>query len=314
MKGYKLLTTKNTCLDDMNNQDFVYQIGQTYDHDQMHLNRLFTFYGTIEKCIKHASFNLTIESKIVEIDSFDYWAAYPDYVARTMTIVKEIPWSTIAKLFQNDPDNDGIGNKGKNNNGIFNTGEYNHGFLNEGILNYGNCNKGNHNKGSHNQGNYNTGFYNEGDNHNGCHNHGLHNTGNENRGKHNIGSFNIGNFNRGNHNHGNYNIGDWNRTNNAIGWFNTLPSNTYCMFNKPMTISPQKFTNSKAYKILFQPNFQDNKAFDRKAPYLDSSMAKSKQGRQRWWNKYLSPKDRKTLMNMPNFDADIFYECTGIKV
>ena len=68
MKGYKLLTTKNTCLDDMNNQDFVYQIGQTYVHDQMYLNRLFTFYGTIEKCIRNSLFNLTTESKIVEIE------------------------------------------------------------------------------------------------------------------------------------------------------------------------------------------------------------------------------------------------------
>ena len=34
---------------------------------------------------------------------------------------------------------------------------------------------------------------------------------------------------------------------------------------------------------------------------------------QYWWNR-LSEKKKKIIMALPNFDAKIFYECTGIKV
>lgn len=35
--------------------------------------------------------------------------------------------------------------------------------------------------------------------------------------------------------------------------------------------------------------------------------------RQAWWDG-LSEGERDTVMQLPNFDAEIFYECTGIKV
>ena len=34
---------------------------------------------------------------------------------------------------------------------------------------------------------------------------------------------------------------------------------------------------------------------------------------QLWWNE-LSDCDKQIIKNIPNFDPDIFYECTGIKV
>ena len=34
---------------------------------------------------------------------------------------------------------------------------------------------------------------------------------------------------------------------------------------------------------------------------------------QLWWNE-LSNHDKQIIKNIPNFDPDIFYECTGIKV
>lgn len=35
--------------------------------------------------------------------------------------------------------------------------------------------------------------------------------------------------------------------------------------------------------------------------------------KQEQWNE-LNKKDKATVMSLPNFDADIFYECTGIRV
>ena len=38
-----------------------------------------------------------------------------------------------------------------------------------------------------------------------------------------------------------------------------------------------------------------------------------KADRQAWWDG-LSADDKQTVMSLPNFDANVFYECTGIKV
>jgi hypothetical protein len=35
--------------------------------------------------------------------------------------------------------------------------------------------------------------------------------------------------------------------------------------------------------------------------------------RQRWWDE-LSESDKQEVMSLPNFDANIFFECTGIKI
>ena len=37
------------------------------------------------------------------------------------------------------------------------------------------------------------------------------------------------------------------------------------------------------------------------------------QKRQEWWNS-LSDDEKSTIKSIPNFDVDIFYECTGIKI
>ena len=39
----------------------------------------------------------------------------------------------------------------------------------------------------------------------------------------------------------------------------------------------------------------------------------SKNDKQIWWNE-LSENDKTEVMNLPNFAADVFYECTGIIV
>ena len=42
-------------------------------------------------------------------------------------------------------------------------------------------------------------------------------------------------------------------------------------------------------------------------------LSKSSADRQKWWNE-LPDYKKKTVMSLPNFDADIFKECTGIDV
>ena len=40
---------------------------------------------------------------------------------------------------------------------------------------------------------------------------------------------------------------------------------------------------------------------------------KQKADRQKWWDN-LSDRKKRIVMSLPNFDAEVFYECTGIRV
>jgi hypothetical protein len=40
---------------------------------------------------------------------------------------------------------------------------------------------------------------------------------------------------------------------------------------------------------------------------------KHKADKQKWWDG-LSSSDKRVVMDLPNFDADVFFECTGIRV
>lgn len=42
-------------------------------------------------------------------------------------------------------------------------------------------------------------------------------------------------------------------------------------------------------------------------------IVKHKADRQTWWDG-LSADDKQTVISLPNFDTDVFYECTGIRV
>lgn len=155
----------------------------------------------------------------------------------------------------------------------------------EGIGNVGPSNSGSYNCGSGNTGNFNCG----------CNNWGNTNSGNFNRGCRNSGNFNIGDFNTGNFNIGNYNTGDFNLSNNNTGCFSTgrYKRNTITLFNKPSDWTLIDWELSYACHVL--------------------SKIPSPAERQNWWD-CLDYPERAAVLELPNFDADVFEECTGINV
>jgi hypothetical protein len=66
------------------------------------------------------------------------------------------------------------------------------------------------------------------------------------------------------------------------------------MFNKPTTMTDHEWRRSKAYNIM-----------------LGCPPAPGR--RQAWWEN-LPWAQRASVLDLPNFDADIFRECTGIDV
>lgn len=164
-------------------------------------------------------------------------------------------------------------------------GYLNSGYCNSGNRNSGDCNAGCYNTGDHNSGSYNSGSYNSGNQ-----NSGMGNSGNRNSGDDNTGDRNSGCNNSGCNNSGDYNSGNWNS-----GCFNTNDNPTIMMFNKPSNWTKEDWIKSMARSIISQLSWD------------------GEEYKQDLWDK-LDKKDKATVMSLPNFDAEIFEECTGIRV
>lgn len=168
------------------------------------------------------------------------------------------------------------------------------GYCNVGESNTGNWNTGDYNTGNRNDGRKNTGNWNTGDRNTGYSNAGDWNTGCGNAGNYNAGNWNAGNWNTGYGNTGNCNAGDWNTGNWNTGCFNTHRNPKIKMFNKPSDWTLRDWRVSVAREIMLNL-FQETAS------------------RQTRWDK-LSKEDKAIITSLPNFDADIFEECTGIRV
>lgn len=143
-----------------------------------------------------------------------------------------------------------------------------------------------------NHGNYYY-FGNKGRNNKGNCNIGNCNIGNGNNGNYNIGCCNIGDCNNGNYNIGDNNIGICNIGNCNNGCFNTNLPKMY-FFNKLSDWTYYDWLASGANFVMMK--YPSNEA-----------------ERQTWWNS-LPEKQKEAVMQLPNFDKNIFKEITGIIV
>ena len=203
-----------------------------------------------------------------------------------LEIVREIPWSEVLEIV----------NTGKGCTGYRNSGSWNSGNRNSGSWNSGNRNSGNRNSGSWNSGNRNS------------------------------GSWNSGNRNSDSWNSGSCNSGDWNSASFSNGCFNTISPKIY-MFNKPTDWTLEQWINCQARKLLNRIDncpleyvWYDFMTDEEKAahPEAESTGGYLKKrttadNAQKWWAG-LSSDDRNVIFGLPNFDAAIFEEITGINV
>lgn len=213
---------------------------------------------------------------------------------------------------------------------------------NVGEYNFGRCNSGSHNSGNNNVGKYNTGHYNTGHYNSGDRNAGNYNSGSNNAGERNAGNYNSGSRNAGDHNSGKHNAGDYNEGNNNVGYCNSGSHNSgsynagygpvayFCnfslddqpvfMFNRPIPagtkpdmtylpvirttewVQPDKMT---AQERATNPNCEDSGGFLRAIPYKEA-----------WSEAWagLTDRQRQLLLDLPNFDPEIFRDITGINV
>ena len=142
----------------------------------------------------------------------------------------------------------------------------------------------------------------------------------------NSGDWNSGNCNSGNRNSGDWNSGDWNSTSFSNGCFNTEEPKIY-LFDKPSDWTYRDWANSDARYILnnmptddicwvysedmTDEEIKEHPEHETTGGFLRTRSKSSE--RQAWW-KRLDEHRKKEVKSIPNFDAKIFKEITGIDV
>ena len=314
MIGYKAFNSDLTC------RGFQYEIGKSYEMDgEIEIcERGFHFCENISDCFYYYSQS---DARFAKVEAYgDVIKSDEDskYVTNKIRILKEIPRYKAIEM-----SNSGSHNSGNRNTGDYNSGHYNFGDCNSGSYNSGSCNSGSYNTGDYNSGNYNSGACNSRN-----HNSGNYNSGSCNSGNYNSGKYNSGHCNSGNYNSGNYNSGSWNLSSYNNGCFMTTTP-TIMMFNKPTDWTLYDWLSSSAMRIMlncpaedidFKWIYSSKMTAEERAQHPEHTTTggylkkiECKSNRQEWWNK-LSENDKTEVMSLPNFDADVFYKCTGIVV
>ena len=160
------------------------------------------------------------------------------------------------------------------------------------------------------------------------------NTGEGNSGKRNSGDCNSGCYNSGDYNIGDYNSGDYN-----IGYYNSGDYNSgYCNTNSPkvrMFNHETKFSFDDESILRFRKILLDCPQSYKYSDFIDKSEMSEEEiirhpecetiggyiktiiveaDKQKWWDEDVSDDDKEFIKSLPYFDADIFYECVGVRV
>ena len=137
---------------------------------------------------------------------------------------------------------------------------------------------------------------------------------------------NIGKNCTGRCNTGDWNTGNWNKSSFNTGCFNT-EEQKIMLFNKPSNMTYSEWLDSDARYLLNQiPKdvvewvYEEDMTDEEKAahPTYETTggylkvLDESECG-QLWWGS-LSDRRKEIIKAIPNFDAEIFFQCTGVRV
>lgn len=310
VKGFKVFRSDWTCSPNGNTKQYACP-GKFEEEGEIDVcNHGMHFCQTAADCFNYYSFNS--ENKVAEVIAYGEVRTDGDKSCTDkLEIVREIPWDEVLRIVNTGKNCTGRCNTRDWNTGYYNTGDCNTRYYNTGDYNTGNCNTGDRNTGNSNTGNCNI---------------GDRNTGSMNTGDWNTGNCNTGYGNTGYGNIGDYNTGDWNKSSFNTGCFNT-EEQKIMLFNKPSDMTYREWMDSDARYLLNQipKNVvewvdEEDMTDEEKAAYPTyetiggylKTLDESESG-QLWWNE-LSDCDKQIIKNIPNFDPDVFYECTGIKI
>ena len=308
VKGYKVFNPDWTC------RGFQYEVGKTFEEDVTPkcCEAGFHFCTKASDCFYYYSFDPNNKvAEVLALGDVDSQSTNTKCSTNKIQIIREISWQELLDIVNIGKSCTGFGNTGDRNTGHWNTGNRNIGNFNTGDWNTGHYNTGDWNTGDRNTGNYNTGNY---------------NTGNYNTGHFNTGDRDTGHWNTGNRNIGNRNTGDWNVTDASSGCFCTKAQDIL-IFDKPSNWTIEYWWNSDARYLLdnipksvvewiYESDMTDeekekNPTYKTTGGYL--KVFDESESAQIWWDG-LSNKNKEIIKSIPNFDAEKFEKCTGIKI
>ena len=154
----------------------------------------------------------------------------------------------------------------------------------------------------------------------------LVNAGKNCTGRCNTGDWNTGDWNTGRYNTGDRNTGDWNKSSFNTGCFNT-EEQKIMLFNKPSDWTYSDWLCCEARCILsnipknivewiYSKDMTDEEKAEHPTHEITGGYLKmldESECAQVWWND-LTDYDKNVIKSIPNFDADIFEQCTGIRI
>jgi len=286
-KGYKVFNSDLTC------RGFQFKEGETFTHDgEIKLCESgFHFHENVKDLFNYYSFSSNI--KVAEVSAIGKVITGDDKsVTDKLKVVRILTHDELLNLV----------NTGHSNSGDWNSGHSNSGDRNSGDRNSGDSNSGDWNSGHWNSGHWNSGHWNSGD---------------WNSGHSNSGDWNSGDSNSGDWNSGDWNSGDWNS-----GFFNFDTPPTVRVFGKEIP--------RKKWDDAYKPTF----LFFDLTEWIDSGKMTDKEKEQHPGHEttggYLKtleykeafklsweradPEDRIKIKDIPGFDADMFYEISGIRI
>ena len=293
MIGYKAFNKDLIC------RDMRYEVGKTYEMEEKPkvCEVGYHFYKSIANTYKY--YNMCDDTRICKVEALGDIDTEDDvkYYTNKIRIVEEITEEWVRK-----------GNASSSSVGYCNTGNRNTGNRNTGNSNTGDSNTGNRNTGNRNTGNRNTGYRNTGD--------------------WNTGDRNTGNKNTGNRNTGDSNTGDWNTGDRNTGYCNTdtpkvrmfnhdtdmeFGDNRLFRFRTIMSYCPCTYSDYISENNMSDKEKESHPEYKTIGGYIKTFVV-TKEDKQRWWDEEVIDADKEFIKSLPYFDADIFEECTEIRV
>ena len=281
MKGYKVFNSDWTC------RGYQYEVGKTYEiaESPRCCKVGFHFCEKLADCFNYYLFDPN--NKVAEIEAIGE-IHFDDTNSKCCTnkivILKELTWAEVLDMC--------------------NTGKGNSGYRNSGNRNSGKGNSGHRNSGSWNSGDRNSGYYNS----------GSWNSGNYNSGHHNSGHYNSGHYNSGDHN-----SGYCNTNSPKVRMFNhetefDFNDESIDRFNEILFDCPQsyKYSDFISKNKMSEEEIMEHPECETIGGYIKTIIVEA--DKQKWWDEDVSNDDKEFIKSLPYFDADIFYECVGVRV
>jgi len=278
MKAYKVFNSDWKC------RDMQYEVGKEFTAN----GKIVPCKNGLHACLKLADcfsyYSFDPNNKVAEVDVLGVAVEEDSKIATDrMLIVKEITWQEVLEMVNTGNGCTGYRNSGYRNSGDLNSGNLNSGNWNSGDRNSGNRNSGNRNSGNRNSGNRNSGYLNSGDR----------------------------------------NSGDWNSGNRNSGYLNSKTPADCLIFNKKAKFSdwdkadkPDFFWFDLTVWVSHDTATESERTEYAKEIETCGGFLKTLGYKEAFKLSYAnaSQEDRDKVKNLPNWDADVFFEISGIRV